>query len=443
MSAPQHATRHAGASGLAATTDDDRFAHHRWMFGQVPHFIVVVTSDGTVLDASPEVTQWLGWSTDEFIHRSAFEFIHPGDHELVAVELIREMSEPNQPSPSLVVRVLKSDNTWCDIEILGKNHLDDPLVNGVVVSARYVSGPCLSQRVLAAGDYLYQSVATTPSDGTTIFDAEGRRVYTSSSLCAMLGYSAAELRALGPGELMFPSDMRQWRSTTRTALQSTEGVSRLECRVVKKDGSPLWIEVTVVNLLNQSGVNGIVAHIRDIHERKSLQEELMRRASVDELTGLANRAAFVERLVQMEQLGERRTLLFCDLDGFKSVNDVLGHTAGDQLLHAIGVGLRAALGDAMLVARMGGDEFCIVMPATTEVDSTQCAHTVIATVNQAACALFGDMLDIGPLALPIGVSVGVAIDALDLSNTTSLLSRADHAMYSSKRLGPNRVTVAE
>jgi diguanylate cyclase (GGDEF)-like protein/PAS domain S-box-containing protein len=343
----------------------------------------------------------------------------------------------------LVVRVLKSDNTWCDIEILGKNRLDDPLVNGVVVSARYVSGPCLSQRVLAAGDYLYQSVATTASDGTTIFDAEGRRVYTSSSLCAMLGYTAAELQALGPGELMFPGDMSHWRSATRDALQSTEGVSRLECRVVKKDGSLLWIEVTVVNLLNQSGVNGVVAHIRDIHERRSLQQELIRRASVDELTGLANRAAFVERLVLMEQQGVRRTLLFCDLDGFKSVNDVLGHAAGDRLLHGIGVGLRVALGDATFVARMGGDEFCMVMPATTDVDSTHCAHTVIDTVDQVAYQQFGDMLDIGPLSLRIGVSVGVASDATDLSNTTSLLSRADHAMYSSKRRGPNHVTLAE
>jgi diguanylate cyclase (GGDEF)-like protein/PAS domain S-box-containing protein len=421
----------------------NRFDHHRQVFGQVPHVIVVVTPDGTITDVSPGLTQWLGWTDTDLIGKSAFDFIHPGDHQLVAIELIREITEPNQPAPSLVLRALRSDSTWCDVEILGKNLLDDPLVNGVSVSIRYVTGPCLSQRVLAAGDYLYQSVSTTASDGTTIFDAAGKRVYTSSSLCAMLGYSTDEIKSVGPGEFVYPPDTVLWRTATREVLRSSGGVVRCECRVIKKDGTLLWIEVTVVNLLTEAGVNGIVVHVRDIHERRCLQQELMHRASIDDLTGIANRAAFVERTTAMEANRVRRTLLFCDLDGFKSVNDVFGHAEGDRLLAAIGQGLRSALSADALVARIGGDEFCVLMEFTGEDEAVQCARTVIATVAKIVSSnLLGDNVDHESVLLRVGVSVGIASDAADLHDSSSLLSRADNAMYESKRSGCNQITFA-
>ncbi len=427
----------------------NRFSHHRAILGAVPHFVLVVDSNGVILDVSDEVTKWMGWDGPRFIGSSVFDFVHPGDHPRVVLELLRELTEPLQPAPSMVIRAKKSDGTWCDVEILGKDRVDDPEIGGVLVAVRYVSGPSLSQRVLAAGDYLYQSVATQASDGTTIFDPSGKRVYTSSSLVAMLGYSAEELQELGPRALMVAEDLPLWKDATTRALTSDEGVARVECRVQKKNGESLWIEATVVNLLGESGVTGVVVHVRDINDRRSLQLELTRRASVDELTGLANRSVFVERMNAMYEQREPRTVLFCDLDGFKSVNDKFGHSQGDRLLSEVGHALRSSFGPNVMVARIGGDEFCLLRSAIDDVAASCMADQIVAAVGSVADRVLLSLAN--HTNLRMGVSIGIATDVAapgvqhggadkHADIASSLLSRADHAMYASKRRGRNLAT---
>ncbi len=421
------------------------FAHHRSVLADIPHIIFVLDINGVVLDVSPEVGVRLGWEQSAIQGRSAFEFIHPGDHQRVAVELMREITDPNEPAPSLVIRIQHVDGSWRDSEVIGKNRLEDPLVSGIIVGVRDVSGQSLSQRVLFAGDYLYQSVSTVASDGTTIFDSTGNRVYTSTSLLTMLGYSLEEMNLLGPAELMFPEDLEIWKSGTRQALKSVDGVSRVECRIVRKNGKPFWIEATVVNLLNDSGVKGVVVHIRDIDDRRRLELQLVQQANIDELTGLANRRAVLARLEEMEAAGAARTLFFCDLDGFKRVNDELGHAIGDQLLKTLGRELIRAIPPTAIAARLGGDEFCVLNDAMPTEDARELARHIVDRLGRAGAAEISRHIAISATPTPIGVSVGIATDDLNReqdSSHSSLLSRADHAMYNAKRSGTNCVAFA-
>jgi diguanylate cyclase (GGDEF)-like protein/PAS domain S-box-containing protein len=437
--------------GSSPTTDGTslpgpkRFSHYRSILGKVAHLVVVVNNVGTIIDVEPAISTYLGWTPSETVGRSAFDFIHHGDHQNLAVELLRELNDPTRPAPSIVVRALHADGRVIELEILGKAALEDPLVAGIVVSLRLVSGVSLGQRALAAGDYLYEALSTTASDGTTIFDAKGNRVFTSSSLCSMLGYSRSELSSIGPSELMFEEDLEKWKATTRRAIAKSKGVDRVECRVVRKDGHPLWIEATVVNLLGESGIDGVVVHVRDIDERHSFQQELIRQASIDDLTGLANRSALRNRLDQMSAAGQRRTVMFCDLDGFKAVNDLLGHGVGDQLIADIGRRFRSDFRictDGGLIGRMGGDEFCIVIDAVSDDSAGDIAGLVIELIREVAdnviCTHNNLVLASG---LKVGVSIGIASDQAIADGTAdTLLSRADHAMYQSKKRGRNQIT---
>jgi diguanylate cyclase (GGDEF)-like protein/PAS domain S-box-containing protein len=312
------------------------------------------------------------------------------------------------------------------------NRVDDPLINAMVVAIRDVTGRRVSERVMAAGDYLFTSTSTVASDGTTIFDANGKRVYSSPSLERILGYSTDELLTIEPAGLVHLDDIEIWAEGTRTALETDNGSSRFECRLVGKDGNTIWTEATVVNLLNQPSVRGVVVHTRDIDDRRRFEQELHRRATQDPLTGLGNRAALLERLEESAKAEGALTVLFCDLDGFKRVNDQFGHRAGDALLNGVATQIRAVIGSADFAARIGGDEFCIVSQVR---NSASEAHQLAERIRDAVSTVTAAD------GSAIGVSIGV-LWTTEPEAPSDILSKADHAMYEAKRQGNNRIELS-
>jgi diguanylate cyclase (GGDEF)-like protein len=159
-------------------------------------------------------------------------------------------------------------------------------------------------------------------------------------------------------------------------------------------------------------------------------------AQHDGLTGLPNRALFVDRLRQALALARRDAarvaLLFIDLDRFKAVNDTLGHEAGDRLLRAAAVRMQACVREADSVARLGGDEFVILLP---RIESAEGARTVAEKLRRA----LGEPFDVGGREASVSASIGVALYPDDAGDETALLARADAAMYAAKRAGRNTV----
>ena len=143
--------------------------------GASAHVIVVLDEVGTIIDVSDAVTHRLGYTVSDLIGRSAFEFVHPSDQQRVVLELVREIEVPAVSTESIIVRILHGNGSWIDAEMLGVNRLNDPAIGGVVVSVRDISGRPMSERILAAGEYLYTAMPTVASDATAIFDAEARR----------------------------------------------------------------------------------------------------------------------------------------------------------------------------------------------------------------------------------------------------------------------------
>lgn len=181
----------------------------------------------------------------------------------------------------------------------------------------------------------------------------------------------------------------------------------------------------------------LVVVLTDASEERRERESLSALAFVDTLTGLANRTLFLDRLrdALVETKREHRTLavFFCDLDGFKGVNDTLGHDAGDAVLRAVAARLRATTRTADTVARLGGDEFGVVLPnAGTDETAALVAGRMLRAV--------GEPIAVSDTFTQVGLSVGIALFPRDGTDLDELISRADGAMYQSKRAGKNQFT---
>ena len=175
----------------------------------------------------------------------------------------------------------------------------------------------------------------------------------------------------------------------------------------------------------------LVLNLRDVTEQRALEAQLQHRANVDELTGLPNRAALTEHLGARERVDV--TVLFIDLDGFKEVNDSLGHEQGDRVLRDVGSRIASVVRSGVTVGRLGGDEFLAIMQGA-DVDAGRIvAKRIIDGIVQV-----GSILTRFPLSASVGITTGTPHESAE-----TILRRADQAMYAAKAQGPGNVCVAD
>jgi diguanylate cyclase (GGDEF)-like protein/PAS domain S-box-containing protein len=212
----------------------------------------------------------------------------------------------------------------------------------------------------------------------------------------------------------------------------------LEGTVCVDGESIVAVEGTVCNLLADASVRALVVTLRDVTARRTLEEQLERRAFHDDLTGLANRALFADRVAHALSRSVRQgevgvAVLFIDLDDFKAVNDGLGHGAGDELLRGVAARIRSGLRPGDTVARLGGDEFAVLLE---DVPSLDYASEVAARVIE----LLLLPIEMAGVSLAVPASVGVTLAARGCS-VESLLRDADIAMYNAKSQGKGQVAL--
>ncbi|HET9656879.1 MAG TPA: EAL domain-containing protein [Kineosporiaceae bacterium] len=228
-------------------------------------------------------------------------------------------------------------------------------------------------------------------------------------------------------------DVTDFAAEVEQVLRGERALARLECRCL--DAGPE--RATAIEVARLHGVgDGAVVVQSDVSWRRRLEDELTHRATHDELTGLPNRAALMERLQASVRRLDGQTMLavlFCDLDGFKDINDGLGHAVGDQVLVAVARRLRQRCRQADVVARFGGDEFVVVLP----VDDIGKAR---ATAERLVEAL-GEPIAVGDAEVAPGASIGVTVvDRMPEGDDPvgTLLRDADTAMYHAKERGRGR-----
>ena len=304
------------------------------------------------------------------------------------------------------------------------------------VSLMARSMEALTERLAAQrGEQRFRSLVQNATDVIVVLDPAGIVIYETPSVSRVLGYAPGTLLGTRMADLAHPDDVHLLDLRDPGAQEPVLRQGRLRLA----DGSWAPVEVDVSDLSTDPAVGGLVLTIRDVRERHELERQLTHQAFHDPLTGLPNRQLFVDRLAQVLADADRSScdtsLLFLDLDDFKSVNDTLGHDVGDQLLQSVAERLAATLGRGHTLCRLGGDEFAALLPATGPQDAEWAA--------QRLCAALGEPFDLLGRRLRVTGSVGVATrgDATRALTGADLLAAADTAMYSAKQAGRNRLAV--
>jgi diguanylate cyclase (GGDEF)-like protein/PAS domain S-box-containing protein len=276
------------------------------------------------------------------------------------------------------------------------------------------------------------------TDVVLLSDARGIVSYASPGLLATFGREPAEL--VGQPVLSLLSvDERDLREHEFAGLVTAESGTKIEFEsdAVHANGHIRRVTAVVANLLGNEAVRGVITTLRDVTDQRNLERQLSHRAFHDELTGLANRALFLDRMDHALRVTRSEAdpvvVLFVDLDDFKTVNDSLGHASGDQVLQAVAARIRRAAGTGDTAARLGGDEFALLLEDRGGIDRA-------INVAEALLSELADPVRIGDHEVAVLASVGVAVAAPGMS-TSSLLRDADVAMYEAKRAGKGQIRI--
>ena len=258
--------------------------------------------------------------------------------------------------------------------------------------------------------------------------------YVNPAFERITGYSASEVLGLGP-EFLLPSDEAQPGVPELSAAIRERGEAQVVLCNHRKDGTLFWCDLSLAPVRDGTGqVTHFVGILNDITDRKRYEEQLERQNNLDELTGLANRNRLKERTdlavaLAHEQRGNV-ALLYLDLDNFKRINDSLGHASGDALLRAVAGRIAAQLRDCDTAARMGGDDFVIVLPDLADAQqAAMVAHRILQDIARP--------LQLQEHELTLSASIGLSLFPQDGANYETLLRNADAAMYRAKESGRN------
>lgn len=266
-------------------------------------------------------------------------------------------------------------------------------------------------------------------------DVPWKIVECNDAVCRINGYTHEEL--IGQSVAVLHSAKVEQSDFVEHLERLRLGAEKLDLEHRRKDGTLFTVEA-VSSLITVGGREMVLGIERDITERKAFEEQLRHQAFHDSLTGLANRVLFMERLghalVRSTRQGQPVAVLYLDLDRFKWVNDSLGHDAGDALLIAVGDRLQTCLRPGDTAARVGGDEFVVLLE---DITGEQDARVVAERIEEMLCPAF----EVAGRELTITTSVGIAMSTTGREGPYELVRAADSAMYRAKKKGKARYEV--
>ncbi|MGY1686798.1 putative bifunctional diguanylate cyclase/phosphodiesterase [Geodermatophilus sp. SYSU D00867] len=287
---------------------------------------------------------------------------------------------------------------------------------------------------LEAGEH-FRSLVRNASDVITVVDTAGTVTYQTPSVGWVLGYPPGTLIGTDVHDLVHPEDVRGFREHLGRVAAGEPPATWPAARMRHRNGSWRWTDTAARNLLDDPAVSGIVLTTRDTSDRKELEDQLRVQAFHDPLTGLPNRALFMERLRAAEErervTGTPSAVLFLDLDNLKTVNDNLGHDGGDALLRVVAQRVGGCLRPEDTLARLAGDEFAVLMSGAR-------SGELAPLVAERVLAALAQPVHVADRAVRASVSMGIATSATCAASGLGLLRAADIAMYVAKSSGKGR-----
>ncbi|HEY1738363.1 MAG TPA: PAS domain S-box protein, partial [Acidimicrobiia bacterium] len=407
-------------------------ARFRALVEHSPDIVAIIRADGD-WEASQQGTRLLGYPKGFDPPGGALSLVHPDDAERAGEALVAIFDGRRAPGQPLELRLRAADGTYREFECIGQNLDGEPSVSGVVITARDITQRRAAERALGQAESRFRATFERAPMIISMVDASGCIIDINPTGCRLLGRSRDELIGTPAEETVHPDDRALAIDATLRQLGGEQ--LRAEFRIVRADGTEWWALSSAVQV--DSDDPYFLTLQVDITAQKRLEEELRVRATHDPLTGVRNRAAVVDHLELLlaRRVAEPVTVMFVDLDGFKAVNDALGHSAGDAVLTGVAQRIENCLRPEDVVARIGGDEFVVVCAT---LDSAATAQRLGARVREAIAA----PVTFGSTSVHVDASIGIARSTAD-DDTAGLLMRADAAAYRAKSNGRGRVELAD
>ncbi|MCW9027072.1 MAG: sensor domain-containing diguanylate cyclase, partial [Thiovulaceae bacterium] len=272
-------------------------------------------------------------------------------------------------------------------------------------------------------------------------DVEGKYTYISKQIEEILGYKAEEIIGRTPFDLMPKNEARKLQRIFRQIIENEKEIINIENINIHKDGHEVVLLTNGTPFFNSVGqLLGFRGIDRDITDEKNKQKEIEHLAYYDLLTGLANRKTISMRIDEEISYAKRNdivsALIYMDLDGFKFINDSLGHNHGDKVLQIIAHRLKECIRNFDVASRIGGDEFIILVRGKGK-DYNKCKLFLKGLIQRIISAI-NRPLEINNEISHVGVSIGVAFIPKDGDDADDIIKRADSAMYKAKNMGKNR-----
>jgi diguanylate cyclase (GGDEF)-like protein/PAS domain S-box-containing protein len=289
-----------------------------------------------------------------------------------------------------------------------------------------------AEDALRASEARFRAVFSESAIGIGLADIEGRIVEGNAAFARMLGYTPEEFCELNVSEFVLPEDAPGMWETYDALLRGEIECARMQKRYRRKDGGLVWTNLTASLIRDADGTpRYTLALVEDISDRHMLEEKLRHQALHDPLTGLPNRTLFFDHLTAaLSDPDARVGLCYLDLDDFKLINDTLGHHVGDQLLVAIAGRLDRLVGESDgMVARMGGDEFVVLVDHAKGVEAlTSLADRLLGRLQEP--------FEIGENSIAMTTCVGIVERPAAGTTAADIVKDADGALYWAKSEGP-------
>ena len=393
-----------------------------------------ILQDQREVFANSAYADMLGYTVKELLALSPKQvrnLVHPDDQEIAWGHYQNRIDGKPTP-PHYQFRIIRKDGSvrWVEtfpsrIEYQGRPALQVAMID--------ITERKLAEATLKNSEERYRTLVESSTDAILMLDRERNAVTCNQAFLDLFGYQKSEvegqsIRIVHPSEESF----RAYGKATYPLVERV-GSLREEWDLMRKDGAIFSAEIVTSPIRSLDGTTtGYICLIRDITARKRAEEELAYMATHDSLTGLPNRTLFSDRLTMALTRARRSkknlAVMLLDLDYFKDVNDTLGHSMGDHLLRAVGNRLSGLLRKGDTIARIGGDEFLLLLPELLQIEYAT-------TLAQKILHAFREPFVFNDHQLHITTSIGIAIFPDDGDNADTLMKNADIAMYRTKNKG--------
>jgi diguanylate cyclase (GGDEF)-like protein/PAS domain S-box-containing protein len=422
-------------TGVMRDLTERKKAQHKFkdLLESAPDAMVIINRLGKIVLVNSQTEKMFGYSREEILGQPVEKLI-PQRYQNHLENRENYFASPKARPMGAGINLYgcRKDGSEFPIEIsLSPLETEDGLL--VSSSIRDMTEKELAQRALRASENRMRTLLDSMSDGLLQVNRDEMIEFVNDRFCEMLGYEREEV--IGKKSFDFMPEEHDRRAVREANLKRQKGIAGdYEIKLKKKSGEPLYVIIGGAPLVNDEGeVVGTIGVFTDITERKRAEEQLLHDAFHDGLTGLANRALFMDHLrMTIERCRSRHSnqyaVLFLDFDRFKIINDSLGHAEGDELLRQIARRLEGIVRTGDLLARLGGDEFVILLNELVKADEAL-------LVAERTLSSLKSSFNLQGREIFISASIGIALSTTGHQYAEDMVRDADIAMYHAKSKG--------